>query len=258
MSETQENYNVKVIDKRIQPESEIVPADSNSLVMAAINRGLSPELIEKMMELAERNEANIARKAYHTAMAKFKANPPKVWRDLQVKYEGKKTTWSHADLGVASDAIDKGLAEWGLNKTWRTEQPDGKIKVSCIITHEFGHSEETYLVAEADKTGSKNDIQAIGSTVFYLERYTLFAITGLAPARMDDDGKASGEPVSFISEAQKKIILDLIREKEADPEKFLAYMKIETLDEMPATSFSVAMSALKAKKTPERVPEQEG
>jgi len=181
-------------EERHPEENLPVPASPNAVVMMAMQKGYTPELIEKMMDLSERHEPNEARKAYHKAMSAFKAKPPKVWRDMQVKYGAgeKKQEWSHADLGTAADAISSALGEHGLNSSWRTKpQENGNIKVTCVVTHELGHSESTWLTAGPDTTGSKNAIQAIGSSVFYLERYTLFAITGLAPARMDDDGKTA-------------------------------------------------------------------
>ena len=57
----------------------------------------------------------------------------------------------------------------------------------------MGHSEETTLKAPPDTSGSKNSIQAIGSTVTYLERYTLLAATGMAAAGMDNDGRFADE-----------------------------------------------------------------
>ncbi len=49
-------------------------------VMVAMEKGYSPEFIEKMMDLQERNEKNEARKAYHAAVAAFKAVAPKIKR----------------------------------------------------------------------------------------------------------------------------------------------------------------------------------
>jgi ERF superfamily len=63
--------------------------------------------------------------------------------------------------------------------------------VTCILTHQMGHSEETTLAGAPDNSGSKNSIQAIGSTVTYLERYTLLAATGLAAANGDNDGQGA-------------------------------------------------------------------
>ncbi|MEA3436554.1 MAG: ERF family protein [Thermodesulfobacteriota bacterium] len=258
MTEKQKPFEVKVVDKRFK-ENEIVPASQTDLIMTAIQRGFEPEFIEKMMGLQERFEANEAKKAYHKAMAAFKANPPKVWRDMQVKYGSgaNATNWSHADLGVAAEAINRTLGENGLNATWRTLPLENDLtRVTCIITHEFGHSEETHLEAGPDKSGSKNAIQAIGSTVFYLERYTLFALTGLAPARMDDDGVSTG--AEYISEKQLSSLTDMINAKEVDESKFLKYIGVESLEMLPAKDFNKAMIALKKKPAPQREPGQEG
>ena len=46
--------------------------------------------------------------------------------------------------------------------------------------------------APLDTSGGKNNIQAMGSAVSYLERYTLLAITGLSTKEMDDDGRGAG------------------------------------------------------------------
>ena len=221
----------------------------SSMVELAITKGYEPAFIEKMMDLQERNDARIAKQEYNKAMAKFKANPPKVWRDMQVKYEvGQKLTeWSHADLGVASEAINKGLAEHGLNSTWRLLPLEGnKTRVTCIIAHELGHSEETYLEAAPDATGSKNAIQAVGSTVFYLERYTLFAMTGLAPVRMDDDGQKGG--IEYITLDMQTEIYDLIKSTKADKAKVLKYLGAESIETILLSEYGKAKVAFEAKK----------
>jgi hypothetical protein len=77
--------------------------------------------------------------------------------------------------------------------------------VTCILTHEKGHSEETSLQGPPDTSGSKNSIQAVGSSVTYLCRYTLLAACGLA-ASEDTDGVATNgevtEQCEWISNAK--------------------------------------------------------
>ena len=196
MSETQAPYALKIDDKRFkEEESPNLPAvtDPNAVLVMAMQKGYSPELIEKMMDLSERNEKNIARKAYHKAMAAFAENPPDIEKDKKVSYTTSKgtTAYSHAQLGTSAAKIQSALSPHGLHASWRTIQTDKSIKVICRITHELGHFEETDLSAGADDSGSKNSIQAIGSTISYLERYTLFALTGIASKDMDDDGKTT-------------------------------------------------------------------
>jgi hypothetical protein len=64
------------------------------------------------------------------------------------------------------------------------------VTVSCIISHRAGHSEENSLSARHDTSGNKNPIQALGSAVTYLQRYTLKAAVGVAAAA-DDDGQTA-------------------------------------------------------------------
>jgi len=86
------------------------------------------------------------------------------------------------------------LSKHGLSASWRTEQ-NGQIKVTCRISHSMGHYEETSLSADADTSGSKNAIQAVGSTITYLERYSLLAITGLATEDQDNDGELVSDKI---------------------------------------------------------------
>ena len=45
------------------------------------------------------------------------------------------------------------------------------------------------MSAPADSSGSKNPVQQIGSTMTYLQRYTLIGALGLTTADKDDDGR---------------------------------------------------------------------
>jgi hypothetical protein len=169
--------------------------------MMAMQKGYTPELIKQMMDLQVRYEENEARKAYHEAMAAFKANPPEIGKDKMVSFKvGDRTTaYTHASLANVTDKINRALSEHGLSAGWTTVQNEKGITVTCTITHKLGHSQSTSLTAAPDTSGSKNAIQAIGSTVSYLERYTILALTGLATHDMDDDGGkgGNGEPSKF-------------------------------------------------------------
>jgi len=237
---------------------ELVPVqDQNSpanIMRIALTHGQDLVEVEKMLNLQIKWEENEAKKDYHLAMAEFKKNAPSIKRTKKVSYTTDKgtTSYSHADLGKSSEEINTELSKHGLSSTWKTTQGESKITVTCIITHKHGHSEETSLSAGADNSGGKNAIQGIGSTIFYLQRYTLFALTGLAPHGMDDDGMGSDpEPEGsdeFISPEQLK---ELVKEKEAvgmTDKLFLRSLKVDVLSELPANKFKFAMGILKARK----------
>lgn len=224
------------------------------LIRTAVEKGYDPAFISQLMDLQERNDKRIAEQAYVKSMANFKKNPPKIDKDRHVQYDTQKgrVDYRHASLANVTEKISSALGENGLSASWKTEQENGVIKVTCSITHELGHGESTSLSGAADLTGSKNPIQAVGSTISYLQRYTLLALTGLATHDMDDDGKGSDPQIEgsndFISEAQLK---DLIKEKEAvgmTDKLFLRSLKVETLSVLPANKFKFAMGILKARK----------
>jgi len=217
----------------------------SSLIEKALTEKADLEKLEKLLAIRERWEANEARKAYHKAMASFKANPPKIDKDKTVSYGN--TKYNHATLGNVTEKISAELSKYGLSASWTTKQ-NGQVCVTCRITHILGHSEETMLCAASDTSGSKNAIQAIGSTITYLERYTLLALTGLATYEQDDDGQAAGAPVGYINKAEAEEILKRIVAlgKPNALEKFLKYMGVETVEKILFKDYQKANSALES------------
>lgn len=218
-----------------------LPSD---MIRLAIEKGANLEQIEKLMSLQERWEQNEAKKAYNEAMTAFKANPPKIDKDKSVSFGQGKTAYKHASLANVTDKIGVELSKHGLSVSWRVTQ-NGVISVTTRISHIKGHFEETSISAPSDKSGSKNDIQAIGSTISYLQRYGILSLSGLATSDMDDDAQAA--VTEFISHDEFNQVLDLIADKQVDIPKFNEYLKIESLEKMPKAKYQQALIALKKK-----------
>lgn len=210
------------------------------MLAMALQNGAAVETVERLMAMQERWEANEARKAFDAAIAAAKGEIKPV-----VRNRSGHNNKGYADFSAIAKAVDPILARHGLSYRFRTAQAD-RISVTCVLAHRDGHSEETTLTGPADKTGSKNDIQAIGSTLTYLQRYSLVQALGLAAAD-DDDGRgaADGEP---ITDEQADELTSLITEVGANIVLFLKYMKVESLTEIPAKDFGRAKAALEAKR----------
>lgn len=182
---------VTVVD--VQPLPVAVTPMSMLSVVAA--RGATIDELTKWMDLQDRHEKTEARKAFVVALNAFKANPPSVLKDKAVSFGN--TAYKHATLDGASEIIGAALAKHDISHRWNVEQAEGKIKVTCILTHALGHSEQVTMEAGADTSGSKNAIQALGSAVSYLQRYTLFTASGIAPKNVDDDGRGGKGPLKM-------------------------------------------------------------
>ena len=172
--------------------NEGTPEGSGKLIALALERNADPATLERLMALQERWEANSARKAYVAAMSAFKLEAPAVLKKGdKVDFTSAKgrTHYNYANLGSIVQEISALLGKYQLSASWETTQNEkGDIAVTCHITHVAGHRESVMLRGPADDSGGKNRIQQIGSTVTYLQRYTLLAALGLATGEADDDG----------------------------------------------------------------------
>lgn len=218
------------------------------MLSAALTNNASVEMIEKLMTLQARWEASQGRKAFDNAIAAAKAEIPVIIKAREVDFTGKtgiRTHYHYEDLAVIAETINPILARHGLSYRYRTAQESGRITVTCIISHRDGYSEETSLSAGADESGNKNNIQAVGSTITYLQRMTLKAALGLAAAK-DDDGQASGQS-GPISDKQYDALLKEVERVSADLGKFETAMGVERLSDLPAAKFDTAMARLALK-----------
>lgn len=230
--------NVQKIEQQPEPRAvaAVTPMD---MLNRAVETGAGLEMVEKLMGLQERWEATQNLKAFNEAVASAKAEIKPIVRNA-TGHNSKK----YADFSAVANAVDPILSKYGLSYRHRAAQAE-RITVTCVLSHRAGHCEETPLSSAPDKTGSKNDIQAIGSALTYLQRYTLMLALGLAAAT-DDDGKASAGGV--ISEDQAAELIALADEVNADKRAFCEYFKIDGIAMMPAKDFDRAKIALNKKR----------
>ena len=195
------------------------------MMQMAIQQGSDMETMERLWVLNEKVEAANAKKAYVSAMAQFKKDAPEIEKDRLVSYEnqdGSTTSYKHASLGNIVDKITERLAQYGFSHHWNVEQVDqGQIKVTCIVTHELGHSEKVSMSNSRDDSGKKNNLQQMASTITYLERYTILAATGSATVEGDDDGRTAEQPeIIYISEDEVNELDAMLVENEISRKTF--------------------------------------
>jgi hypothetical protein len=226
----------------IIPEREQLPAVVTPMAMLAkaVEGGADIDVLEKLMGLSERWESNQARKAFDEAVASAKAEIPVIVKNAS-SHNSK-----YADFAAIAKAVDPVLSKHGIRYRFRTQQNDKSISVTCVLTHKDGHAEENTLTGPVDATVGKNAIQAIGSTLTYLQRYSLVQALGLAASNDDDGATGNGKPAT-ISPDQVGDLQSLIESKSADKARFLKYYKIERLGDLPASRFQDAMALLVAK-----------
>jgi hypothetical protein len=199
--------------KLAKREQAIAPATPMGLIEMAVGRGASVDELRELMKMKFEYEANEARKAFVAAMNAFKAEAAKVIKNKKASFN--QTSWEYASLDNLCETLAPILSKHGLAHRWDIAQNEGKIRVTCVLTHELGHSESAMMEAGADTSGSKNAIQAIGSSITYLQKYTFFAVTGTAAKGTDTDGVAPtldgiDDMLKAISEAPDTSALKMV------------------------------------------------
>lgn len=225
---------MSALAKQAAPESFAVTSPME-MVSRAIELG-NVEVVGKMLEYQERWDKMQARKAFDVAIAEAKAKIKPVVRN-RAGHNSKK----YADFAAIASSVDPILASHGLSYRFRSETREG-INVTCILSHKGGHYEETTLTGPPDKTGNKNEIQAIGSTLTYLQRYSLVQMLGLAAAD-DDNGSAGG--TEKITEQQAMALVDLLEASGKSREKFLKWARVDRVEDIPASHYQSCIVAIK-------------
>lgn len=170
---------------------------------ATFDPNFDPNKLAVLFQVKKDYEADEARKQFEAAFEQFKRNLPTILRTKHVSFPtsgGGRTEYWHVELDKAVPILTEALLAVGITHKWETSDVNGRTTVTCIFKG-FGHTERAATLAgPPDTSGGKNSIQAIGSTTYYLERYTLLAACGIAPKGQDDDGKTEGMPESAITD----------------------------------------------------------
>ena len=202
----------------VQPPASLMTVIGN----LAANPNVDVDKIQKLLEIQERWEMNRAKAEFREAMATFKQNPPKIVKDRVAQIKARESgnvvgSYNFADLEMVSSAIIEGLAAVGITHHFPMKQEGLQITVTCVLSKGMYSEDGSSLTAPSDTTGAKNAIQAIASTVSYLQKYTLLGATGMAAGMPDTDGNVTPAAVQIMPAQELQDWLDAIDGAPDDP-----------------------------------------
>ena len=230
----------------LREDQNVVTTDARSIMEVISRAAADPKTdvdkLERLLGMYERITAQKAKASYTQALAKMQPTLPVIAERGGITNNAGKVQSTYALWEDINDAIKPILAEHGFALSFRTGQADGKIIVTGVLSHSDGHSEETTMHLPVDTSGSKNAVQAVGSSTSYGKRYTAQALLNLTSRGEDDDGKAGGG--GLISEDQVEKLFDIIKATKADTSKFCKYMGVAAVPDIRAKDFEKAVVAL--------------
>lgn len=207
---------------------------------AARDPNVSPEKLERFYELHRKVLQDAAERSYLEAIAAMQAELPTVAR------KGKGHNNTYARFEDIIDAVRPVLVKHGFSLTFRTSQTDKAMTVTGVLGHRDGHKETTDVVLPPDTGGSKNVVQAWGSSTSYGKRYVALSLLGIATENEDDDAKKAGqEPASDNTLASLRKLID---ETAADVGWICNHYSVGELDDLSPKQIAQAIAGLSARK----------
>lgn len=216
---------------------------------AARDPNVNVEKMHGLLDVQERMMNKQAEIEFNAAFAEMQSEIPRITKDGSIKISGKvQSTYATYDQIDAS--IRPLLVKYGFGLRFNSEiVPDGKsVIITGTLSHRSGHSITDRIPLGFETSGSKNNVQAVGSTISYGKRYLVSMLLNLVFEGEDDDGQKAG--YKPITAQQAQILKDLIRETGTDTKKLLATMVsgANSIDEIADRDFERVRNSLVAKK----------
>lgn len=210
-----------------RPDSAISVQNESATILQVIQRAAADpqcdiEKMERLMAMHERMQERNAETEFNAAMAAMQSEMPSIAERGEIKVQGQVRS-NYATFEDINDIVKPIMQQFGFAVSFRVETTAGGMSVTGILMHRAGHREKTTMLLPLDTSGSKNAVQAVGSSVSYGKRYVMSALLNLTTRGEDDDGHAA-VPVSTITDAQAKAMRGLL--SKCKPETVDGFTKI--------------------------------
>jgi hypothetical protein len=125
----------------------------SQLILAALDRGVNPDALEKLVALKERMEDRNARKEFAAALAKFRAECPPIY---EVEARGRspagldRTDSTTRRSRIALPVMQPHLERNGFTVKWDRTADKSMLTSVCTLRHVGGHSDTSSFTLPVD------------------------------------------------------------------------------------------------------------
>ncbi len=209
------------------------------LIQSAIERGVDPDRLGKLMDLAERWEANRAATAFAAAVARFQSLCPVVFKGRKAGKEGDGLKYSFASYDDVMAEAGPVLAQCGLAVSYTTQPAAAGLEITCRVSLGI-HTQETRLTIPIPQM-KVNDTQKFGAAMSYAKRFAICAALNIVVTDEDDDAASQ---LVCVSQDQVEQLNILLEETGSDLARFLDWAHADSLDRVPVAKFPEAIQFL--------------
>lgn len=168
---------------------------------AARDPSVDIDKMERLLAMQERVQERAAKQAFTEAKIAMRPHLPEITMKgmIVIKKDGKiMQETPFARFEDLHELVMPILCNHGFDLKFKNGlSEDGKVRVTTILSHIDGHEDETHFDLPHDSSGSKNPVQAVGSSTKYGMRYGTISILNLRVVGDDDDG-VSAAPETVV------------------------------------------------------------
>jgi len=219
----------------------------------AIERGIDVAGLERLVALHERVADRQAVQEFADALASFQAECPSVQKTSTANIAtkgGARYSYTYAPLDVIAATVRPFLHQRGLSYTWDSVLEQGRLTCICTLRHVNGHSINASFVAPVESSAGMSEQQKHAAALTYARRQSLVSVLGLTSTEPDTDAAST----DTITGEQVKELEDMIVRARADRARYLKYLGVACLEDLCASEYASAFTALQAKIRKGRAP----
>lgn len=228
----------------IEKVRPVQPSILQVIANAAADPSVDPVKMGALIDLHKRVMDDEAKRQFRLAFSRLQPKLPVIRKDGSIIVKGE-CRGKFAKYESIQKIIKPLLEEEGFTLSFTTTAATGGgITVIGTLSHAAGHSEPSSVTLPADTSGSKNAIQAVGSTISYGKRYLTVSVLDIVVEDMDNDGASFGT----ISEEQARTIEDMLQELALPPArlaKFWQYAEAASVREIARKDYERIVQRLK-------------
>lgn len=184
---------VSLIDQSEQPAALVrqeQPEELSMIERLARDPAIDVAKLERLIAMQERVLDRQREAAFNEAFVAMQPDIPEITEKGEIKNKEGHVQSKYALNEDIQRVLRPILKQSGFSLSFSTEWPDKKtIKVVGILTHVEGHSRKSEFLSDADTSGNKNSVQALGSAISYGRRYTTLDLLNITSRGQDDDGQ---------------------------------------------------------------------
>lgn len=189
------------------------------IAKAARDPNVDIDKMERLLRMQERVVARTAEQEFASAFAQMQPNLPYISARNTINHNGKEIA-KYADWPSISRAIAPILCDYGFGLNFSFENTADSVKVTARLKHVSGHTETNSVTLPSDKSGAKNQVQAVGSSLTYGQRYAGCPLVGVVIEGLDDDGHTAGG--GAIADDELTMLQTLVEHTNTSVPKLLA------------------------------------